>query len=50
MYQDAIRGNAISPMRERQESFKMKGVIVIAIGFVFTTVLFLVGMNVWGGS
>ena len=26
----------------------MKGLIVIAIGFVFTTVLFLVGLNVWG--
>lgn len=28
----------------------MKGLIVIAIGFVFTTVLFLAGLNVWGGS
>ena len=28
----------------------MKGLIVIAIGFVFTTVLSLVGLNVWGGS
>ena len=28
----------------------MKGLIVIAIGFVFTTVLSLVGMNVWGAA
>ena len=28
----------------------MKGLIVITIGFIFTTVLSLVGLNVWGGS
>ena len=49
MQADAKWNNAASTMRAGQEGGKMKGLIVLSLAFVFGTLVFLAGLNVWAG-
>lgn len=50
MQADAKWHDAASTMRARYDGGKVNGLIVLSLAFVFVTVMFLAGLNVWAGA